>query len=108
MSVVDVRVGTRNFQLACENGQEEHLSGLASEIDKKLRMLSKQMRTNNEPMLLLMTALMMQDELNEIDRQGGGLEESIKEISKKKDDEMAEMVNTIADYLEDLIGKVEK
>lgn len=109
MSVVEVKVGSRFFDVACENGQERHLTKLASEIDRKVSSLSKQLRTNNEPLLLLMTALMMQDELNEI---GGAanddnLKAQLEKLSSDKDAEMSDVLKNIAGFIESVTDKIE-
>ena len=106
MSVVEVKVGTRHFQLACEDGEEDHLAGLAKEVDKKLNNLGKQMRTNNESLLLLLTSLMMQDELNEF-RKNMENDDKIKNLVKSKDEELADVINTVSDYLEIIISRME-
>ena len=113
MSVVEVKIGTRNFNLACEDGEEEHLEHLATQIDAKVSDLSRQMRTGNESLLILMTALMVQDELNEFTKNDNiDLDAFRKEvednIKNKKDSETTELINTVSDYLESLVDKIEK
>lgn len=104
MAVVDIKVGSRNFQLACEAGQEPHLRKLATEVDAKIENLSKQMRTGNESLLFLMTALMLQDELNELNKK---LDENNRKFLNSKEEDMATTINTISDYLETLVDKIE-
>ena len=108
MSVVEVKVGARNFSLACEDGQEESLKNLAAKIDEKVETLSKQMRTQNDSLLLLMTALMTQDELDEIKGASGGETVDVSKIISEKDEEVAELVNTVSNYVETMIDKIEK
>lgn len=104
MSVVDLKIGARSFQLACEEGQESHLKRLANDIDVKIESLSRQMRTGNESLLFLMTALMLQDELNEVNKK---LEDATKRSQGIKEEDMSIAINTISDYLETLVDKIE-
>ena len=111
MSVVEVKVGSRFFNVACEDGQEKHLTRLASDIDSKIASLARQLRTNNEPLLLLMTALMMQDELNEFavnKTNDNNLEQKLKELTDKKETEMAEILKNIAGFVESVTDKIDK
>lgn len=107
MSVVEVKIGSRNFQLACEDGQEESLRDLASKIDDRFELLAKQMRTHNDSLLLLMTALMAEDELQECQKKlKSGVTDA--DYVEKKEQEMAEVINTVSGYVESIIDKIEK
>ncbi len=105
MGIINVKVGSRAYQLACEDGQENNLLATAEEISEKFDNLSRQMRTGNEPLLLLMTAIMVQDEFNEYKRK---YELSTDKGKAKRDDEISTVLNTISGYLENLIDKIEK
>ncbi len=104
MSVVELKIGTRNFQLACENGEEAHLQKLAGEISHKYENLSRQMRTGNESLLFLMTALMLQDEVNELTKK---FDTSNQLLLDEKESEMSDVINTISSYIHNLTEKIE-
>ena len=40
MAVVEVQINQRMYQVACDDGQEEHLIKLAGDIDQRVRDLS--------------------------------------------------------------------
>ncbi len=105
MGVINVKVGSRNYQLACADGQEHQLSATAEELDKRIDTLSRQLRTGNESLLLVMSAIMLIDELNENKKK---LDLSSDKGREKRDAEMAETLNTISGYLEGLIEKIDK
>jgi len=65
MATVDVTVGGRQYQLACEDGQERHLAALAAMVDAEARALASQIGVVGEPRLLLMAALMIADKLKD-------------------------------------------
>ncbi|HCR85574.1 MAG TPA: hypothetical protein DIV86_02735 [Alphaproteobacteria bacterium] len=111
MSVVELRVGSRLYQVACENGQEPNLLRLASELDSKISNLARQMRTGNDSLLLLMTALVMQDELNDAQKKisnDNELETRIKKMTDDKEKEVAELLNTISGFVESIADKIDK
>jgi cell division protein ZapA len=70
MASVTVSVGGRAYQLGCEDGQEKRLTALANTIDVELKKLSAQTGPVGESRLLLMTALLFADKLDELSTQG--------------------------------------
>ncbi len=65
MAEVDVRVGGRNYELACRDGDEDRLRMLAAIVDTKTTDLSRTMGGLNEVRQLLFAALLLADELCE-------------------------------------------
>lgn len=65
MASVTVSVGGRAYQLGCEDGQEKRLAALANLIDVEVKKLSAQTGPVGEARLLLMTALLLADKLDE-------------------------------------------
>ncbi len=65
MAVVDVVVNGRNYQVACDDGQESHLTDLAAYIDRKVADLAKTMGQVGDARLILMASLLIADELSE-------------------------------------------
>ncbi len=70
MAKVDVSVGGRSYQLACDDGQERHLAALAATVDAEVRALSRSMGAAGEARLLLMAALLIADKLQESQKGG--------------------------------------
>lgn len=66
MAIVAIKVNGREYNLACDDGQEEHLRHLADEVDGRVRALSARMGGRiGENMGLLLAAVTMADELVE-------------------------------------------
>lgn len=105
MAVINVKVGSRNYQVACEDGQEKQLMAVAEELDKKVDSLSRSLRTGNESLLLVMSAIMIQDEFNEYKKK---FELTTDKGKAKRDEEIAEILNTISGYIENITDKIEK
>jgi cell division protein ZapA len=59
-----LRIGGRNFQVACAPGEEGHIQNLARMIDDKLSALGGAVN-QSESRMLLFAALMLADELHE-------------------------------------------
>jgi cell division protein ZapA len=65
MAQVTIDVNGRPYQVGCEDGQEAHLRDLAAVIDRQVRQVAEDVGQLGETRLLLMSALLMADELAE-------------------------------------------
>lgn len=109
MAVVEIHVGRRSYQLACDDGQEAHLQRLAANINQRIAELSSAADGTSDAMLLVMAALTMQDELNDALKKGGGNNTLNREaVEAEIDTAVAEAVSTIAEYVENLAQRFEK
>ena len=64
MSDVTLKVGGRNYTVACQDGQEAHIERLAGMIDDKLSTMGANL-SSQEAKNLLFAALLLADELDE-------------------------------------------
>lgn len=71
MGQVNVQIGGRSYSVACRDGEEERLKRLAAHIDRKAEDLTGALGQMSEPRLLLMSGLLIADELFEL-REGSG------------------------------------
>ncbi len=74
MSQVNVTINGRQFRMACEDGQEDHLRQLARELDERITGLRVQFGEIGDARLTVMAALMVADELSESGRKVRALE----------------------------------
>ena len=58
----------KEYTLACDTGQEQHLHKLINEINTRTQQLEKAVGKLPEPLMLLYTALMVADELHDTKR----------------------------------------
>lgn len=65
MPRVNLEIHGRGYELACDTGQEEHLRELAAYIDRRMRELSATIGDVGEMRLLVMTSLLIADELSD-------------------------------------------
>ncbi|HVZ51346.1 MAG TPA: cell division protein ZapA [Pseudolabrys sp.] len=77
MAQVTASIAGRQFRLACEDGQEEHLQALAHDIDQRVIDLRAKFGEIGDTRLTVMAALMVADDLAEANRRIRGLEEEI-------------------------------
>jgi len=65
MAELDVRIGGRNYELSCRDGDEDRLRALAAMVDAKTVDLARSMGGLNEVRQLLLASLLLADELAE-------------------------------------------
>lgn len=71
MPEVNIHIAGRGYTLACKEGGEAHLAALAGDIDARAKRLVEQLGPMNEGRLMLMSALLLADELHESRKAGG-------------------------------------
>ena len=77
MAQVNATIAGRQFRLACEDGQEEHLQALAKDIDQRIIDLRRKFGEIGDTRLTVMAALMVADELVEAMHKTRLLEEEV-------------------------------
>lgn len=66
MAEISVTINGRQFRMACEDGQEDHLMHLASELDARIAGLRAKFGEIGDNRLTVMAALTVADELGEM------------------------------------------
>lgn len=77
MSQVIATIAGRQFRLACEDGQEDHLQALAKDIDQRIIDLRRKFGEIGDTRLTVMATLMVADELVEAMQKMRRLEEDV-------------------------------
>jgi cell division protein ZapA len=77
MAQVNATIAGRQFRLACEDGQEDHLQALANDIDQRIIDLRRKFGEIGDTRLTVMAALMLADELVEAMQKMRRLEEEV-------------------------------
>ena len=65
MPEISLNINERNYQVTCDDGQEEHLRRLAGHLDERIQSLVGAVGQVGEGRLLVMASLMVADELFE-------------------------------------------
>jgi cell division protein ZapA len=65
-ATVTVLVVGRSYDIACDDGQQEHVRKLAADIDRRASELLKSVGSVGEARILFMTALLIADELADL------------------------------------------
>jgi cell division protein ZapA len=86
MAQVVVTIDGKAYRMACEEGQEAHLEGLAQNFDRYVGHLKSQFGEIGDLRLTVMAAIMVMDELSEAKRRAGDLERELDAMRQHRDD----------------------
>ena len=104
MGQVTVRVNGRQYQVACDDGQENRLSELSIQLDQRIQELLADVGPEvEEQRLLVMVSLLMVDELSAANR----LRDADPHRLGNPQDNDRHEESTIADSLEALAARIE-
>ena len=104
MANVKIKFNNKEFLLACEDGQEEHLEELLIQINKKFNSLKNDLGNLGENKLLLITAVKIMDEYYETKKKVDKKKEEFNDLSNK----FKELKSLIYDYRDKKESEVEK
>jgi len=76
MPEVNITIGGRSFEVACQDGEEHFLHAAAAMLDTEARVLSDQIGRLPESRMLLMAGLMLADKT-------AGLEDKVRELEDR-------------------------
>jgi cell division protein ZapA len=118
MAQVSVTINGRRFNMACEDGQEDHLMALAREFDARIEGLRSKFGEIGDTRLTVMAALTVSDELAEISVRVKRLEEELAagksarvaaaERSKDAEAVVAAALESAADRIESITRKINR
>ena len=77
MAQVSVTINGRQYRMACDDGQENHLARLAYDLDQRIARLRSEFGEIGDMRLTVMAALIAADELGEMGQRLRRLEEEL-------------------------------
>jgi cell division protein ZapA (FtsZ GTPase activity inhibitor) len=84
-----VKILNRDYQIACGDGEEKKLLELANKLDRRLKENSRIFKGASESMLIIMTALTLEDNIQDLEQQNKS------STIKSYDKELEEISNRI-------------
>ena len=104
MANVSIKFNNKEFLLACEDGQEEHLEELLIQINKKFNNLKNDLGNLGENKLLLITAVKIMDEYYETKKRVEQKKDELIDLSNK----FKELKSLIYEYKDKKELEIEK
>jgi len=84
MAHVSVTINGRQYRMACDDGQENHLARLAYELDQRIARLRGEFGEIGDMRLTVMAALIVSDELAEMGQRLRRLEEELMALQEAR------------------------
>ncbi len=112
MAQVTVRVGGYSHPVACQDGQERHLTDMAAEVDKRIGALKAMGMQFGETRMLLLAALQLADETSDLQAENdamkaGGAVAPAAPAAPAEDPALAERLNRVAEAIEAIAAALE-
>ncbi len=110
MSQVTVTIAGKTYRMACDDGQEEHLYGLASRLDAILNEIRGVFGEIGDQRLTVMSAITVLDQLSETERRLKGLEAEVRSLRESRDallERQGEVERRLAEKVIDVAARIE-
>ena len=102
MPEVNVEINGRKDRMACEEGQQAHLIGLADRFNAQVEGLKGAVGEIGDNRLTVMAGIAVLDELSEAERKIKALETQVLELTRAGQDIAVELENTEARFAQKL------
>lgn len=116
MATVSVTIDGKTYRMACDAGQEDHLTGLAQKLDQYISHLKVSFGEIGDHRLSVMAGIMVMDELNENQRQMDKLTHEVEILLTENarlanenghnDQAVSKAINKAAEHLESLAERL--
>lgn len=107
MAEVEISIGGRAFQVACQDGEEHYLRSAASLLDAEAQALTGQVGRLPEARMLLMAGLMLADKTAGLDEELRAAEARIAELESRPVPEPSQVeVPVIPPAVRDMLAEI--
>jgi cell division protein ZapA len=81
LAQVSVSINGRQYRMACEDGQEDHLMELAAEVNRRIHAMRGEFGEVGDMRLTIMAAITIADEMSEVTNRVQQLERQLGELN---------------------------
>lgn len=116
MPSVNVTINGKNYRMACDEGQENHLLALAAKFDSHVDQLKGSFGDIGDQRLTVMAGVMVTDRVDELEEKLSKLEAELVKVKESKaiesrqkqagDDDLAKSITDAAKKIEQLNSKL--
>lgn len=99
MSQVEITINGRQYRVACEDGQETHLTNLAAYFDGKMTSLIDEVGQIGDTSLMVMAGLLVADELSDVNQELIDVRNGAEADYASKVSDLAAQIESLADSL---------
>lgn len=107
MVQVTVTINGRGYQIACDEGQQQHLANLAADLDRRVGELTHAMGQIGDTRLLVMVGLLLADELAETQANLEAERAKAASLPPEVEETLAGGIEMLAQRIEDIAARLE-
>ena len=104
MANIDIEIAGRRYNVACRDGEEEHLHSVAAMVDRRAQDAASALGSLSETQQLLFAALLIADDIKEV-RAGAGIPDP---VPPPPDPAVAQALERLAARVEALADGLER
>ena len=111
MAQVTIKLNGYSYTVGCEDGQEQHLTAMAAQVENRIESIKALGGSSGEARVLVLTALLMADELHDLRIEMDGLRTAAAPPAArtgKGDAEMNRRVRRMAARAEQIAADLER
>lgn len=108
MPILNLSINKKDYQIACNEGEEDHLARLAYELDKRVKEIARQVGNGNQSLLLALAGIMALDELYESRTGGAGGKEAAFNLEQEIESATAAAITDLAERVESMAMRLER
>ena len=107
MAQVRTQINGRSYEIACDDGEEEHVQQLGRYVDEKVMELASRIGQVGDTRLLVMAALLITDELSEAYSKLEDVDSDGQHTEKNGNGDAAENIAMLAQRIDSIAASLE-
>lgn len=110
MAHVTVTINGRQYQVACDDGQEAHLSRLGTYVDNRVRELVAAVGQAGDARLLVMVSLLLADELSDAYSELDSIRKKSEGVARiiESEEKVSRALENVAERIEGIAADLEQ
>ena len=109
MGEVNITIKDKNYGISCQDGQEKRVTDLGNYVDQRLKSIAQAGAATSENHLLVLTALMLSDEVFDLRDNVGHQTQQLQSAQANQNDEeeMAFAIDKLADRIDQIAKRIQ-
>ena len=109
MAHINLTINGRSFGMECDDGQERRVRELGAYVDSKIRNIASAGGASNENHLLVLTALVLADEIYNMQERLSGADEVLQSRAdlEQHEEMIAQAIDTFAERIDTIAGRIQ-
>ena len=111
MAEISITINGRNFGIACDDGQERRVQDLARYVDMRLKEIARAGAASNESHLLVLTAIILADEIADMKATGNALPQPSQtgvRINEEEEEAIVSAIDLLAGRIDQIAASLQK